>query len=799
MRPSQSTERGPETQRGEKGVGTPEALIPKVSEPETQVATQVPDPPALAKGRGDCPQCGHGLSVFHYDEDGQPETCAKDGCGCAYTVPKKFKWNTNRMTAESEDVVDFEEAEAVRVEMARDNKAIWDDYKAASAKSIAFEKALTVARGSIAELDSLLTEAKERDKIHVGKQRYLEAKLAASEAKYNAKYWEGIKDENIRYAARIAELNARLKIPKPNPFPDDYDAIDLLNERERHYKADIEQLKAKLASTEQELRFDWWKRESIWEANLAAEKAKTKTFFEEGIKSGQRIVEQDAIILRWNKDWRAEHERCHELEEKLAAAVKLSQDKFLNYDEISDELGDAKRRVTGLEADYHLLFQQRDAIFHKLEASEAALRWLKEGINGAIAELPDMPGEAEAKLRELIAPAESSIEPVDVAWHPKGTPNPDPNCVVAEIGKLSEPRKDMTEWTWEEQHRSSSGFVRRVVEKDEAEAKLREERQDTARERLKVTNYANLVAMKEKKIAMAEERQEKNRFYTTAAAQVKRLTGLMSEAVEACKDCQDAQPRRRGVIAILTSSGEGNDCHNCGRHPISCPFGHACEPNTEQSHWIPEAPAPEEPERKILYTKSDGDCVISLLSSLGIGAEIIGTLPSNHDIDVLIDRKTIPGHGSDQVGFPKEHLEAIKAVETDMPSLFIISRLYGHLDIFFERPDPDAAEASTRFSGPLYQVPPDTLGLKITCNGGKTKDGTPCTAAPGDLWCIIDGHVCPSLQIGQRPQSTFKSNGDYQAQPCKKCGHGLGWHREGASGTCCCGNCECKKYEGGTR
>jgi len=59
----------------------------------------------------------------------------------------------------------------------------------------------------------------------------MEAKLAASEAKYNAKYWEGIKDENIRYAARIASLEDKVREYHNGSIEDHVRIIELEDHR----------------------------------------------------------------------------------------------------------------------------------------------------------------------------------------------------------------------------------------------------------------------------------------------------------------------------------------------------------------------------------------------------------------------------------------------------------------------------------------------------------------------------------------------------------------------------------------
>lgn len=85
-----------------------------------------------------------------------------------------------------------------------------------------------------------------------------------------------------------------------------------------------------------------------------------------------------------------------------------------------------------------------------------------------------------------------------------------------------------------------------------------------------------------------------------------------------------------------------------------------------------------------VYEESDGNEVIELLESNGIECKLIGTLPSDHDIDVWVNKSTAP-HG-DPIAVIGMILRAKKVILTDMPSLFYLSHIFGHVDVFFEMP-----------------------------------------------------------------------------------------------------------------
>ena len=87
-----------------------------------------------------------------------------------------------------------------------------------------------------------------------------------------------------------------------------------------------------------------------------------------------------------------------------------------------------------------------------------------------------------------------------------------------------------------------------------------------------------------------------------------------------------------------------------------------------------------------VYTKSDSDRLLDLLKESGIKAEIIGTLPSNHDIDVLILSKPSEVQYLKTKIF-KVVLGAQKVIETDIGTYFVRSSEFGgHVDVFFYDP-----------------------------------------------------------------------------------------------------------------
>ncbi len=94
------------------------------------------------------------------------------------------------------------------------------------------------------------------------------------------------------------------------------------------------------------------------------------------------------------------------------------------------------------------------------------------------------------------------------------------------------------------------------------------------------------------------------------------------------------------------------------------------------------------PERKcpFVYDKGDGERLISLLKEAGIDAEIIGTLPSDHDIDVLIKSTPKEVEYLHQKIF-RHVLSSCYTFETDIGSFFVRSCEFGgHVDVFFSDP-----------------------------------------------------------------------------------------------------------------
>lgn len=86
---------------------------------------------------------------------------------------------------------------------------------------------------------------------------------------------------------------------------------------------------------------------------------------------------------------------------------------------------------------------------------------------------------------------------------------------------------------------------------------------------------------------------------------------------------------------------------------------------------------------KHLYDIGQAKQIIKDLKSHGVTATIIGSLPSDHDIDILIDRKTLPS----VVVFLHQFFDPITWKITDIDSRFYVSRKYGHVDVFFRDPE----------------------------------------------------------------------------------------------------------------
>ena len=88
---------------------------------------------------------------------------------------------------------------------------------------------------------------------------------------------------------------------------------------------------------------------------------------------------------------------------------------------------------------------------------------------------------------------------------------------------------------------------------------------------------------------------------------------------------------------------------------------------------------------KNVYEVEDGEALLRYLRAYGIKCELVGTLPSDHDIDIWVDKSTV---GAPQIERLGEILRSMRTVVTDMDSVFYLSSLYGHVDVFFEKPEP---------------------------------------------------------------------------------------------------------------
>jgi hypothetical protein len=131
----------------------------------------------------------------------------------------------------------------------------------------------------------------------------------------------------------------------------DKKVTELVAEKEKLEKGDIE------------LRADWMRRESQWEASLAAEKAKTKTFFEDGIKKGKCIAELEAKLATVEKDGRDErHDDGLAWDEAQRHIAKLEAEK----EKLEANLAETNRFLKRLEAGNHELEA-------KLAAAEAKI------------------------------------------------------------------------------------------------------------------------------------------------------------------------------------------------------------------------------------------------------------------------------------------------------------------------------------------------------------------------------------------------------------------------------------------
>ena len=110
--------------------------------------------------------------------------------------------------------------------------------------------------------------------------------------------------------------------------------------------------KEKLEKGAIELRADWMRRESQWEASLAAEKAKTRTFFEDGIKKGKCIAELEAKLAATEKDGRDErHDDGLAWDEAQRNIAKLEA----ANQKLDANLAESNRFLKRLEAGNHEL------------------------------------------------------------------------------------------------------------------------------------------------------------------------------------------------------------------------------------------------------------------------------------------------------------------------------------------------------------------------------------------------------------------------------------------------------------
>jgi hypothetical protein len=135
----------------------------------------------------------------------------------------------------------------------------------------------------------------------------MEAKLAASEAKYNAKYWEGIKDENIRYAARIASLEDKVREYHNGSIEDHVRIIELEDHRNQAVEWGTKALeatpplRARIVSLEAGLKEMTLAHENACEQ---ADKAKEKLLMAEDALKGanelyvSRVAELEAEVKR---------------------------------------------------------------------------------------------------------------------------------------------------------------------------------------------------------------------------------------------------------------------------------------------------------------------------------------------------------------------------------------------------------------------------------------------------------------------------------------------------------------------
>lgn len=85
----------------------------------------------------------------------------------------------------------------------------------------------------------------------------------------------------------------------------------------------------------------------------------------------------------------------------------------------------------------------------------------------------------------------------------------------------------------------------------------------------------------------------------------------------------------------------------------------------------------------LTHTKHDAVNVMVTLGSNGIYGEVIGTLPSKHDIDILITKP------KDNPELRAKIISILKPKNwkgTDWNGMFLYETQWGNVDIFFEKP-----------------------------------------------------------------------------------------------------------------
>ena len=88
-----------------------------------------------------------------------------------------------------------------------------------------------------------------------------------------------------------------------------------------------------------------------------------------------------------------------------------------------------------------------------------------------------------------------------------------------------------------------------------------------------------------------------------------------------------------------------------------------------------------------VYTPADGDRLQALLDRHGVRSKLIGTLPSDHDIDIVIDATSVPASADSIANWLTKVLKARRVIHTDIGSYFFLSSLFGHVDVFFQDPE----------------------------------------------------------------------------------------------------------------